>query len=488
MRYAVVSDVHGNLQAWEAVLADIRGMEVGAIICLGDIVGYGPDPAPVLASVYARVQHVVIGNHDAALCGRLDAASFNEAARAMLAWTRTRLDSKADAFFRDLPLVIEGDGFRCAHGELDTPGRFRYIAEPADAERAWLAAPEPLVLVGHTHIPGIFVRGKSGRAHHLEPRDFSIEAGKRYIVNPGSVGLPRDGDIRASYCVLDTDRGELFFRRVPFDIDAYIRRLGETDAPVSPAWFVSLAQEHELPCIRESLDFEPPASSSEPTVSVRLADLERRARRWRRLGVALLLTLALLAGGLLLHRADPGPTGAGLTEMPATGNWPGGSAADGRPALELPPLEAIGAVGPDNALSYWSVFLADPGRQTVEVVASPSDAEDALVLLANAGQAVTMLRTVPLACPADERLSAQLQFRTESPVGGYLAIVLVESLSGGGERILSQRSRSDLPSGRWTPLSTTMERPLGHPGRLCVIVKGEFSGTVKVRKLVLVAR
>ncbi len=127
MRYAIISDVHANLQAWDAVFTDIRSNDIDQIICLGDIVGYGPSPAQVLEQAYAHVHHFVLGNHDAVLAERLGADCFNERARALIEWTRRRLDARASRFLGQLPYVLEGKSFRCAHASPAAPAQFGYV-------------------------------------------------------------------------------------------------------------------------------------------------------------------------------------------------------------------------------------------------------------------------------------------------------------------------------------------------------------------------
>ena len=129
MRFAIVSDLHSNLQAWNAVLLDIRSQKLDRIICLGDVVGYGPDPAEVLRSVHANVNHLVLGNHDAVVCGKMDETLFNESARQIIDWTRGQLNREARRFLGSLPLSLDAGLFRCAHGDFSEPGAFNHATE-----------------------------------------------------------------------------------------------------------------------------------------------------------------------------------------------------------------------------------------------------------------------------------------------------------------------------------------------------------------------
>ena len=231
MRYAIVSDLHGNLQAWRAVLRDIAGAGADRILCLGDVVGYGPNPAEVMESVYAEAHRIVLGNHDAALCGRMDTSRFNDEARQILDWTRSRVSADAVKLAATWPLQLQGRGFRCAHATFDAPARFGYVEEAEDAAASWAAVPDPLLFVGHTHRPAVFVLGASGTPHLIEAQDFVVEPGKRFLVNVGSVGQPRDGNPAAAYALYDTGRRELMFCRVPYDIDEAAARIREKGLP-----------------------------------------------------------------------------------------------------------------------------------------------------------------------------------------------------------------------------------------------------------------
>ena len=221
MRYAFVSDIHGNLPAWNTVLADLAVHRVDRIVCLGDVVGYGPQPAECLRGVYAHVHQMVLGNHDAVVAGKMSAESFNDRAQRMIEWTQTRLGENARALFSSLPLVLKGPGFRCTHGDFTDPAVFNYVRTEDDARANFAAVPEQLLFCGHTHEAAVFLTGESGNVYKIEPQDFELEEGKRYLVNVGSVGSARDGDPRASYVIYDEERRGIYFHRVPFDFGAF---------------------------------------------------------------------------------------------------------------------------------------------------------------------------------------------------------------------------------------------------------------------------
>ena len=221
MRYAIVSDLHANFTAWQTVLKDIADLKIDKIICLGDVVGYGPEPVKVLESVYQHVHVTLMGNHDAAVCGKFDPREFSDRAQNAIKRQKKSLSPAALVWLRRLPYTYEEAGFACAHGDFSEPEEFRYIVEPESALPSWETRKEQLMFVGHSHLPAIYVIGASGTPHCITPCDFSLEEGKRYIVNPGSVGYPRTGNCRSSYCIYDTERNSVLFRQLPFDSEKY---------------------------------------------------------------------------------------------------------------------------------------------------------------------------------------------------------------------------------------------------------------------------
>ena len=263
MRLAVVSDLHANYQAWNAVLVDIRSIGVDRIVCLGDIVGYGPHPAEVLLSAYENIDYFVLGNHDAVIGGRMNPDRFNPAAREAIRWTQRQLAPDAMTFLRSIPLVLDGGRFRCAHGDFSQPAAFHYVIEPTDAWPSWTCVDHDLLLVGHTHWPRIFLLGPSGTPHVVDPQDFEMEPGKRYLVNVGSVGQPRDGDIRSSYVVLDTESASVCWRRIPFDVDAYRADFERTGLPHDVAGFLRHDPRRGLTPLRDQLCFSPARTPAE---------------------------------------------------------------------------------------------------------------------------------------------------------------------------------------------------------------------------------
>ena len=268
MRYAIVSDLHANLQAFEAVLTDLSAQKADRVICLGDAIGYGPQPAEVLSLVHAHVHEMLMGNHEAAAAGLMETEGFSRGALASLASTRRKLNQAALAYIKGLPYEIESPAFRCTHADFTDPRAFGYVETAEDAARSFAACEETLLFVGHTHEPAVFVLQPDGACVQQPAADFTLEVGHRYLVNPGSVGMPRTEDPRATYCIFDTQAGRLCFHRTSYGVREF-RRLVEADAQDSEqlAYVLNLLDNHALPVLHERTDFSArPQPASRPTV------------------------------------------------------------------------------------------------------------------------------------------------------------------------------------------------------------------------------
>ena len=254
MRYAIISDVHANEAALRAVLTDAADEKVEKIICLGDVLGYGPEPVAALELVYRRAHVCLAGNHDDAVCGRFPVEDFTDFAAAAVLRHRAAITHEAADWLAHLPYTCEFEGFACAHGDFSDPQNFNYVLEAEDAVPSWDARTEQLLFVGHSHQPCIFVLGASGTPHRIDAADFTLEDGKRYIVNPGSVGYPRSGDCRSSYCIYDDAERTVEFRTLPFDLDSYAEKMhgqGLNEAP----WMLARAAERRRPAVRGKAKF-----------------------------------------------------------------------------------------------------------------------------------------------------------------------------------------------------------------------------------------
>ena len=216
MRVAIVSDIHGNLHALEAVLEAIDRDAPDAIWCLGDLVGYGPRPNRCCAVVAERADVCLIGNHDLAVLGRLDLDDFQPDAALSARWTTAALEDEARVYLESLVSSGEREGVGLFHASPRDP-IWEYVLSPDVAAASMAATSQELVLVGHSHV-ALHYRVSDGM---LLPADDGTElslSGDRWLLNPGSVGQPRDTDPRAAWSLLDLEARRASYRRVEYDI------------------------------------------------------------------------------------------------------------------------------------------------------------------------------------------------------------------------------------------------------------------------------
>ena len=226
MRYAIISDIHANPEALQRVLSDAAKHGVENIVCLGDIVGYGPLPAEAIAAVRKSAAIAIAGNHDDAVSGRMKAADFIGLAGDAVSRHRASLSKGDIAYLKSLPHTASIDGAVVSHGDLADPERFRYIDSEQSAAENFAASDAQLAFVGHTHVPCIYIVGASKRIYRLGPEDFVLEDGKRYIVNVGSVGYPREsgGQCNSTYAIYDSTARSVVFRSIPFSVSSMLQR------------------------------------------------------------------------------------------------------------------------------------------------------------------------------------------------------------------------------------------------------------------------
>ncbi|MEO0086075.1 MAG: metallophosphoesterase family protein [candidate division WOR-3 bacterium] len=231
MRIGVVSDIHANLEALEAVLAVLRGRGADHFASCGDIVGYGPDPGPCVDIVSRLHGWAVAGNHDIAVLGMANAAAFNSAAGTALTWTRRQLTSNHRLYLRGLPFVSHFTPLVLVHGSPSAPAAWEYVFTLHDAEAQMAYYSEAVCLAGHSHYPFAVERVAGQPARLLTESSWELRPDAKYFVNAGSVGQPRDGDPRAS-CLLYDDRARrMEFLRVEYDIAAVQRKIRSAGLP-----------------------------------------------------------------------------------------------------------------------------------------------------------------------------------------------------------------------------------------------------------------
>lgn len=218
MRYAIISDIHGNREALDAVVAELADEHIDGYVCAGDVVGYGADPVACLARVRSLGRlTAVAGNHEWGVLGRTPRAYFNSLAAAAVEWTSGLLTPVELDYLGQLPLTDARGDFEVVHGSLERPDDFTYIVGPADARECLKRMAGRLCFVGHTHRVGIW-SSDGGHLTAVKASSVVLKEGRRYLVNTGSVGQPRDGDPRASYVVYDDEAGRVDICRVPYDI------------------------------------------------------------------------------------------------------------------------------------------------------------------------------------------------------------------------------------------------------------------------------
>ena len=236
MRYLILSDIHANLEALEAVLADANPADFDRVILLGDLVGYGADPNAVIDCVKALQPFLMIrGNHDKVACGIEEPEGFNEAARQAARWTYAALGEANRRFLADLPEgpAVVDVALEICHGSPEDEDT--YIFEHIDALHALGSTLQPLCFFGHTHVQiGYSLSAQIFDVIVPETRgetSVSLTPGTRYIINPGSVGQPRDGDPRAAYATFDSAKQVVMLYRRPYDVLTAQRKIREAGLP-----------------------------------------------------------------------------------------------------------------------------------------------------------------------------------------------------------------------------------------------------------------
>jgi predicted phosphodiesterase len=488
MKVALVSDIHANLQAWNSVLLDIRSQDIDSIICLGDIVGYGPDPAAVLESVYSNVDHVVLGNHDAVVCGKLDAELFNDVAMEIILWTKKQLGKAAVEFLDSLPLTIKARSFRCTHAGFANPAAYDYIVAPEDAMASWNEVDDQLLFFGHTHVPGIFLLGPSGAPHFAEPQDFAMEEAKRYIVNVGSVGQPRDGGARSCYCILDTAEASVTWRRVPFDLDAYREALHRTGVSEKASYFLRADPRKAMPPIREMTSFSPSSSISEElkhTAEVEELDvLKKNVTKWKVL-TALLLLVCLAAatvGGLLWWRHR---TSALVVQNSYAESFSAITAQTDSNIISYPANSSPFGV----PVAGWSFHIGDKRTQSIEVASR--DSTPCFVMISDSREIPLSLKTDKVRVEPGMKLCMDASFLKSDDVRGDASLALCLTRNRDGEEELDRQYKVKTPNirrkGGWMQAKETFDVPADATS-VYLEVRATFTGEIAIKDISLTKR
>jgi diadenosine tetraphosphatase ApaH/serine/threonine PP2A family protein phosphatase len=231
MRFGIFSDVHANIEALSAVMEAFSSEAIDEYYCLGDVVGYGASPNQCADIVRTTAKVTILGNHDAAVAGRMDYSYYYEAARRALDLHASTLTKENLEWLRTLPYKHEvGDtGLHLCHGSPVRLEEFEYIFAPEQARECLPIWDElgDITLIGHSHLCKVFALTRD-TVQELPPRNFTLEPGKKYIVSVGSVGQPRDYDNRASFTVFDSEKRHFEFKRVEYDIESAASKIFES--------------------------------------------------------------------------------------------------------------------------------------------------------------------------------------------------------------------------------------------------------------------
>ncbi len=229
MRFAIFSDTHSNLEALEAVLADACGRKCTHFVCLGDIVGDNANPHECVERIRELDCPTVKGNHDEQASLSLSTSDFNELAERAIQWTRDNLTEEDKQWLRELPLQKKVRDFTIVHATLDTPAQWGYVFNNLDAAASFTYQHTTACFFGHTHVPMVFIRDEGVRRERID--HIRIEPTKKYMINMGSVGQPRDGNWRAAYCIYDIENNLVEQLRVKYDLAAAQKKIIEAGLP-----------------------------------------------------------------------------------------------------------------------------------------------------------------------------------------------------------------------------------------------------------------
>lgn len=231
MRYGIFSDVHSNLEALDTILDAYQKEAIDTYLCVGDIVGYAANPKECIEKVKKSAMITVAGNHDWAAVNLFSVDYFNPVACEAIFWTRRNLDDPDRYFLESLKLVYKNEDLTLVHGTLDNPRDFNYMTDGYIAWETFRLLETNICFVGHSHVAGIFIKDKDDRITYREDNSVDIEKEKKYIINVGSVGQPRDGNPQACYCIYDTDKKEIQIKRISYDVQTSRKKIIDAGLP-----------------------------------------------------------------------------------------------------------------------------------------------------------------------------------------------------------------------------------------------------------------
>ncbi|HEX7319591.1 MAG TPA: metallophosphoesterase family protein [bacterium] len=231
MKAAIISDIHSNLEALQAVLKDIKKRRIKSIYCLGDLVGYGANPNECIAIVSQESDATIAGNHDYAAVNKTDISTFNPVAAEAIRWTQKKLTEDSKKILSKLPLTHSTGDLLLVHGSPNKPEQWHYLFALDDFHHQFSAFMEQLCFVGHSHIPSAVFQDTNSYTDFLRENPFPLLKKRRYIINVGSVGQPRDLDPRASYAIYDGNNDSLEIIRVEYNIPLAEQKIVKAGLP-----------------------------------------------------------------------------------------------------------------------------------------------------------------------------------------------------------------------------------------------------------------
>lgn len=233
MRYAILSDIHGNVEALQAVIKDIETRDIDIIICLGDIVGYYSDPERCVELVKEHATYSVAGNHDFAGIGRIDTRHFTFYAFQAMEWTKRHLSDESKEFLSLLPMTIKMDGMFFTHSSPSRPHTFTYLFPNSEKaiNEAFSSMVYKLNFIGHSHWP-FFMTQEDHEIVRCDDDEVTIKDDTYYLINVGSVGQPRNHDPRSNYVIYDTDQSKVFLINVEYDYSTTQQKIFENNLPI----------------------------------------------------------------------------------------------------------------------------------------------------------------------------------------------------------------------------------------------------------------
>jgi putative phosphoesterase len=230
MKLGVFSDIHGNWEAFKAVIKAYKAEKIDTYICLGDIVGYGADPNKCIKKVRGLTELVIAGNHDMAAINRTDTKNFNQYAQQAVNWTNAALKDKNKQYLEQLPFTLERENILFVHATPQNPEQWNYALSIDQAQFVFETFTQQICCIGHSHYP-IFFRKTAKDIELLPAGKIELRAGERYIMNVGSVGQPRDGKPLACYGIIDLGQKIMEIKRTPYNVEKAQKKIRKAGLP-----------------------------------------------------------------------------------------------------------------------------------------------------------------------------------------------------------------------------------------------------------------